>query len=775
MRLIKSTHTLKQLQALLITSIWVLSTLFVNNQIIKAVFSVAFLSLAPGYFLYRVIAGYVESQPRIKIMAYSLGLSLISLMTLGLAVNQIAPLLGDKHPLSTGLLTVSIGAFTAVLIILNGFLHRKHSVKKFKITRAKLKKHIRVLKTGLISLLLPILAIGGATTLNNDGSGWLAMTVIGIVTAYFLVLVWKKPGHELRYPIALFGTSLAILYGISMRGWNITGHDIMQEYQVFELTLQHMAWHINYYQDAYNACLSITILPTIFQKLTGIEPQYIYKLIFQIFFAAISPIMYLTLRDYVNRKTALLSVLTFIVFPTFLVDMSMLNRQEIAFVCFALSLMAALDKKLSRHIKSVLITIFLMGMIFSHYSTSYLTLGALIISLGLGLIYAYRKKIFIGRELSKKKVSKLRFWIYGPPIMVITLLGIYGWGTLATHTTTNITQNISAAVHSVPGLFKSSTSNAPPQINATTPQAIIAEYDQTITKSRVFPPDNYFSNAASYSVHPVPEALEKETSVGKGLHLSVSSINSVFDKIPELYALYIFGGAVLGIFLILSKKIRSYLPIQYFLMGLAFFVLVALTHYAPDASINYSVVRELQQTLIVAGLPIIVGSLWILKKFKLSMLSAQRIVGIGLITLFLAMSGFIPAIIGGYKPSLALSNSGFYYEAYYTHQDEITATDWLVNSTPVGSRVYSDEFARRMIIAYSDSKIFSQPTLVPTAIPIDSYVFLSDTNTTLNTVPVYPNQNVAYYNVPYAFLNTNKNLIYSGGDVDIYYSTNTNN
>jgi uncharacterized membrane protein len=142
------------------------------------------------------------------------------------------------------------------------------------------------------------------------------------------------------------------------------------------------------------------------------------------------------------------------------------------------------------------------------------------------------------------------------------------------------------------------------------------------------------------------------------------------------------------------------------------------------------------------------------------------ILGSVLVFLFLVLSGVLPAITGGYKPSLPLSNSGFYYEAYYTHASEISADKWLAQKTPKGSRVYSDEFTRRKMIAYTG--IFSQPTLSPGSIPIDSYVYLGVSDTQLQTIPAYHNGALIYYTAPTAFLQSHKNLVYSSGDVQIY-------
>ena len=64
----------------------------------------------------------------------------------------------------------------------------------------------------------------------------------------------------------MFCASLALLFVASMRSWHVVGWDINAELQVFRLT-EAGYWSMSHLQDAYNACLSITLLPTIFSSL----------------------------------------------------------------------------------------------------------------------------------------------------------------------------------------------------------------------------------------------------------------------------------------------------------------------------------------------------------------------------------------------------------------------------------------------------------------------------------------------------------------------------
>ena len=71
--------------------------------------------------------------------------------------------------------------------------------------------------------------------------------------------------------MTIYLLSLSLLLMTSLRGWFVTGHDIQREFRVFELASGQGVWNIESFPDAYNACLSVTILPTIIERTTGIS------------------------------------------------------------------------------------------------------------------------------------------------------------------------------------------------------------------------------------------------------------------------------------------------------------------------------------------------------------------------------------------------------------------------------------------------------------------------------------------------------------------------
>jgi uncharacterized membrane protein/glycosyltransferase involved in cell wall biosynthesis len=758
---------LSTLASVLATVAWAYFSLHSNNVVLKAVLSTGFLTLVPGYFGFRAVAGDRANESKMKTISYSLGLSLILLMLTGLLVNEVLPFFGNNQPLTPRVLTFAIGIVTTLLILAAS--QRKRAEKKRGSLRAFLKKIVQALPITIFSSALPVLATGGAITLNNGGSNWLALTAFGLIGAFFIVLAWKNKNVIKHYPFALYSICLALLLGTSMRGWNITGHDVMQEYQVFQLTLQHAAWHMYYYQDAYNACLSITILPTILQELTGISDPYIYKFVFQLFAAMLAPVIYLTLRDYVPKKTAFLVAFTFMTFPTFLTDITMLNRQTVALLCFALSLQVGLDLKLSKIAKSILVSIFLSGMILSHYSTSYIAIGVLGLALVLEAMYLIGLRLLRKRKFVNSKAPRAHTasaLLYGPFTVFFACLVIFGWGTLATHTSGNIAKTLTGLVTSIPHLLASSSVKQVVKPTGST----LSQYLTYTKQTRTLPASDYYSSAVvdALPVIEMPQTTTPASPVLSHLHVSSSLLTTFFNDVRQVYAIAIEGLIGVGLLLILLRKVRTKLPRQYVVLGVASLFIIGLQVVAPSGVIDYGILRVIQQSLILLALPIILACFWILGKLRVAQSWQHRVVAVILLFFFLVLSGLLSTLTGGFKPVLALDNSGFYYEAYYTHQDEITADTWLLTNSPKGSRVYADEFARRKMITYTDSTIFAQPILAPVGVPIDSYVYLSNSNMTFGDVSLYYNGNLTSYKVPQDFFNKNKNLLYSSGQVVIY-------
>lgn len=742
----------------LLTVGWAACSLWMPGGFLRELITLTWLMLMPGYILWRALVGFASKRPSFNVGGYIVGLSLLFMMVLGLVLNQIYVSVGVNHPLSRIPLTIAISSSVFILSI--AAAARATRIPNFLAAVKQIKFNVLAPSVIVAGSLLPLLAVAGAVTLNNGGSPGLAIVGMCSSAAFFILLLFRKRELGKYYGYALYCLCASTLLATSMRGWNITGHDVMEEYQVFQLTLTHAAWHMSYYHDAYTACLSITILPTILQKISGVYAPYIFKFVFQVVLAIIAVVLYGAMRNVkASRRMALLATFLFITFPTFLTDMAMLNRQEVGLLFFALVLHAGTNKRLSKRVKSILVFAFMVGMILSHYSTSYVAIAALLVALVAGAGWACRARL-----MHRTNAIQLPRYttLVSPVVLLASCLVLIGWGAIATQTSNNIAQTMQSIAEIVNGR----KANPATLVSLTTPT--VSQYASQTRATRTLPNNNYYPPQIvnAYPLHAATETSEQSSHFAQSLHLTKSILQSIFNLARSAYALLIEASLSLGLlFCLYKKRFGTVIPKQYLLIGIGVMVVAALQVVLPSA-INYGLTRILQQALLVLALPSILVTLGVLRLIRIPDRAREVVVGCVLVIFYLILSGAIPAITGGYKPNLTTANSGFYYSAYYTHQDEISASQWLETEPPKGSRVYTDEFMRRKLITYGG--IYAQPYIVPNTIPIDSYVLLSHGDIEFNQVPAYDNGSLIYYKPPIAFLRSSKNLVYSSAGVEIY-------
>ncbi len=94
----------------------------------------------------------------------------------------------------------------------------------------------------------------------------------------------------------------------------------------------------------------------------------------------------------------------------------------------------------------------------------------------------------------------------------------------------------------------------------------------------------------------------------------------------------------------------------------------------PNLSVDYGVLRAFQQTLLVVA-PVMAAGLWMVLRH--AGLPGGDVVAVVPVVLLLILSGVLPALLGGQQERLALSNSGAYYDRFYSSDSEAQAIAWL--------------------------------------------------------------------------------------------------
>ena len=732
-----------------------------------------FMVLLPAYLLYTSTA-WRRCGPQERV-GYSVCLVLLVLMASGLLINEVLPLAGVKRPLDPGPIII-----VGDLINLSLYVYRTGHLDS---TRPRInfaefsKQEFRLL---VAAALMVALAVFGANQLNNGASGTITLIALAIAALIGVFSVrWLRFTRESVMSAVIYLVSLGLLLSTSLRGWSVTGHDIQQEYLVFQLTEVHGHWSMAYFHDAYNACLSITILPTELGQIINVDNPYVYKLFFQLLFALCPVLAYAVARRYVNRGISTLAVAYFVGFPTFFTDMPFLNRQEIALLFVSIGLLAATNPVWSFRRRQVSLGIAGLGVEVSHYSSMYVFVGILVLALLLSYVGRYFIKPLRGdpRFDPARRSGRRAKRVWVPTFkgslsigLVIAFIGIvFAWGYLATSTTGAVLSTAERAITSrtisISAFGSGGGSDA----------SVVAAFRQDGLQVRVGAPTGTFLpwSAVSTAATPiVDQPLTPLTAVGRELNsigLPVSTLNSLVRSLVAYSEELFLAIGLLRLFLAGRREGRL-IGGQFFWLALGGTGMIVVITAVPSIAADYGVLRAFQQGLVFFAPVIVFGSMtvfaWIGEK-RARVAACAVCLGF-----FLYTSTIIPQLLGNNLAELNLNNSGNYYNLYYTTPQDANAIAWLGAQPDVLSYpIQASPDARRWEPTNPNS-IVGERVIdeYPTLVYQDGWVILGTIATQTGvSFSLEPNTGaIIGYKYPTELLHNYKNLVYTNGGATIY-------
>ena len=758
--------------------------LVATNLLVLTGYRVAFVGAALGWWLIVVHPTYLIATTRVRTsvtgaerLAYSLGAALFVLIVGGLALDLLLPVVGIPHPLNRVPVLVAVDSLNVALL---GWRLRRGALPGSWLSplRTLSPREWRVLAFAALTLFL---VIAGANRLNN-GQGDLITLIglAGVVATFAMMLWWRASVRDSVISAVTYLLGLSLLLSTSLRGWFVTGHDIQREYRVFELTKAHGVWNIGSFHDAYNACLSITILPTAISQLVRVDDPYVYKVFFQLVFAICPVIVYLLARRYWSKRIAILSVVYFVGFPTFFTDMPFLNRQEIAFVFLGVALLAMTRRQGTVWNRNIALAVCGVGVGLSHYSTMYVFVGTLTVAW-----IAERGVLLLGRlrpANPKPHRKSSPGWADGTRtvgMIVILAFGLvtFVWGGLVTHTASSVTTTVEQAL---PGFFGTSggahsadSSYSLLSTGGTTPQQLLDQYRaQALHDRKVDDPGTYLplSTVSSWPTHTVTEPSLPLTDTGKLLsdvHVPVAAVN---DAVRSLAAkgeqvFVVIGLAVLGLIGWRRRQVGR----AFYFLALGSVVMVMAVTVLPGLSVSYGLLRAFQQALFLIAPILVIGSITLFK--PLGQVWAKRAAGIVALGFMVSTIGVMPQVLGGYAAQLNLNNSGEYYNEYYQHPQEVEAVTWLSNqpaTLPVGIQAESttDHFAFTSPDKVTGSEYITD--IFPTLLRKSTWVVLGYSTVRMGTATAQVDGDLVTYRYPIKALSKSENLVYDDGATEVF-------
>lgn len=713
-------------------------------------------------------------------MGFVVGFSLLELTAVGLLGNTLLPYINVARPLS---LPVIFCEVTLLVLLLSVWFAKRAQEYESRVDKQPLRERFTNLLLAAVPFGFVLMSVIGALRLNNGLDNTLTFLMLVGIGLYVPLLVLASHTKKLQtyvIPLALYSLSLALLLMTSLRGWHTTGHDVQVEMYVFELTHRAGIWLIEHFPDAYNACMSITVLPTMFATLLKIPAPYVFKVLYQVIFATAPVILYASFRKYASQSIALLAAFYFIAFPTFFGDMPMLNRQEIAFVFLALMVYVAFEERIAVRLRQWLFVALGFGMILSHYSTTYTVIALLLfLHIARPFIHMLSKQKWFERLFQNsalfastdKPQFSIKVWM-----TVLLIAGSFFWTNIFTDTASGsvsrvIEQTLSAVLENTKQDARSASVNYSIFFwDKPDPDKAFDEYERNVvllTRAKSPPETHYATTAYETDIHVADASAESLTILGTiaaffGLDVPglVYALRQVAAKLLQLL---VIAGLAYAAFR--SRHIARRIDLDFTILALASVCMVMLQVLLPVLSVEYGVLRAFQQSLMFLGLFIVVGSLCVAGNYKERV---ALVVGCIIAVLFFYTTSGVLAHVLLEPAQLHLSNTGTYYDIYYTHGSELSAAQWVDMHVPkhLQTKLQTDRSQLPALRTIEGVELWNG--VHPGLIRRDAYVLLGYHTVHNRKSFVLWNSDIIMYTYPREFLDNNKDLVYSNGDVLIY-------
>ncbi len=292
-------------------------TLVLDIPIARQVAGFLYLTFIPGIILLKVFR--LEKSDLTEMILFSVGLSVTFLMSIGLLINELGPLVLISKPLSVEPLALIINIVVLLMCILECVKNRKDFIAKVSVGFGSSRLAMLYF---LLLVLLPFLSVLGAMLVNALQDSFFLLSIIMLISILFF-LGAISPRFSLYYPLAIFLIALALLFQTSLISNYIHGSDINIELHIFEVTKDLSYWNPNLFRavadyqrwsDLANlgSMLSISVLPTIYSNILNIEETWVLKIVYPLIFSFLPLGLYQLYRTQWGKKAAFISSFFFV-------------------------------------------------------------------------------------------------------------------------------------------------------------------------------------------------------------------------------------------------------------------------------------------------------------------------------------------------------------------------------------------------------------------------------------------------------------------------------
>lgn len=656
----------------------VLSILFMSNfviifdiPILRQLFGFLFLMVLPGFLLLQTI-----KLKDIKFVEYSVllvGLSISFLMIYGLFLNNILIYFGYIYPLSTSSLLVSFDLVFLFLIII---LYSRSQDIIFDISCLKLKIYDKAFLA--MSVLFPALIVFGTYLMISNNNNFILLFTLILMSICIVGICYAKLKISKNiYSIVVYSISISLLLIFMLRFTHINGHDVHFEYYIFQTTLGNLRWS-TFLHSTLDSTLSISLLPAIFQSILNMESQeFLFKGVYVVI-CSFSPLaIYIIANKYVDEMYAFLASVFFMAQSHFLVTAGS-PRTSLAIFFVALAIMVLLNDNISQIKRRGLFLIFIVSIILSHYSTSYITFIMFISSFILLEIVRMSNKLTF-----EKRVTSISI------VLFFTLM--FAWYSMATEVA------FSSGVKFIVDT--------------------IAQFNNFfVEESRS---SQFVKLAGKELAHPIVSRINLVNTFSAFFYIGVGVLTIIY----RFKSMVSFSN-------IMSMKpsfLKSKFDMQYLAMVVMCSGLLVIMLVLPHVSVGYGIQRLFLLAMVVLSICFVIGGTTLSKYLHIA---PHLLILIVLVPYFLFSSGFVNTIIFD-SGSITLNSDIPLYDLENVYESESVSAKWLKSNIQTKSQVYVPD-------SYTSMRLVSQGLFLPTDInddvfkhhkkPNEGYIYLGYNN-----------------------------------------------
>lgn len=706
-----------------------------------------------------------------------------------LLLDVLGPLVGLARPLSTFPVAVTVTLTGLLLHLAEPARGRWRSVV-LPVPR------LPALLGGAALALLPLGGAASAVALDNGRGPALGLAVVasGLVVLAALGLR-RRPPPLGWFAAAIYAVALSWLLMSSLRGPSTTGHDVQTEHYAAQLAATAGRWTPSAFPSDYNACLSVTVLPVALGALLHLGVVPWFTVVAQVLFALCPVAVLVASTHLAGPRLGAAAAVLFTAFPTFVVDLSMMVRQEVAFLLVAVLVLLVVQRAddptdegmLRRRLAVVLVG---GGVVLSHYSTSYILLVQLGLAAGVAAALAARRHL---RRLPGRTPPVVTL-----PVVAVLAAGALAWGGGATSTG-------GSAVHVAGQLIGVVTGRVVDQVGSgdaavsifggaprPTPQQ---ELDRTVADLlATAPPDQQASLRTVLTAYPLvapAEVVQPLTAAGRALEREGVDVAAAVGGVRTTSAQVLQVLVGLGVVLALRRTLLRGRDAELALCAVGAVLVLGAFVLFPLLTAAYGLLRVFQQALLVAALPAVVvlarglalvptrvPDRWRRARPPLPGGAGVRTArdlparGALLVVLLFAVSStsLLSTLTGGYRPALALATTGDYAQSFTTDDAELAMFQWVASRPEVkargGDAVQADLWTG--IRFWSQTQVSPPLGALPVQLQDGTYVLVGTTLLRDGVAATGSPNLPAAYEYPVAALTASKDLVYDDGSAQVW-------